>query len=65
MEGVVVVIGISAVVRLFQEWSCAVGFAARGIICRGWWCSSTAGAAVRWVALSVVEGEVGFEIVGV
>jgi len=60
--GVAAGIGSAAVVRLLEELRCAVGFT-RGIVCRGGWCRSIAGAAVRGVALSVVEGKVGFEMV--
>jgi len=73
LEGVIAVaavgvaaagIGTAAVVRLFKGLRCAVGFT-RGFVCRGGWRSSIAGATVRGVALSVVEGKVGFGMVGV
>jgi len=62
--GVAAGIGTAAVVRSFKGLRCAVGFT-RGFVCRGGWRSSIAGATVRGVALSVVEGKVGFEMVGV
>ena len=74
LEGVIAVaavgvatvgIGTAAVVRLFKGLRCAVGFTRAGFVCRGGWRSSIAGATVRGVALSVVEGKVGFGMVGV